>query len=217
MKFKAYLVALHIALIPLLMTHDNIQRLAGLNSTVRFPDKMINIHHYKSLNAIAGSSVFIGDSITHRMSTSFLGSPATNYGISWARTTDVLKLIPRIKNLHHADRIFLLIGINDFISGESDGIDQRLEAIAALLPPGVPVVWSGIQPVDERSNINNEIAATNLHISRICAEMQDCTYIDVPGIFEGDDSSYYSDPVHFSKQGYSAWQKALLEAAHQAP
>tara|TARA_A100000171_G_scaffold43222_1_gene45114 strand:- start:1051 stop:1701 length:651 start_codon:yes stop_codon:yes gene_type:complete len=212
MKFRAYIIGLHCLLATLLVTHDNIQRLFGIGGVTSFPDKMANIHHLKSHTVAPGTSAFIGDSITHRMSTSFLGSPATNYGISWARTTDVIRLIPRLETLHQAGRIYLLIGINDFAAGESDGIDRRLETIAALLPPGVPVVWSGIQPVNGDPGTNIKIEAANLHISRLCAEMQDCAYIDVPSIFQHGDGSYYSDSVHFSKKGYSAWQKALKDA-----
>lgn len=217
MKFRAYIIGLHCLLALLLVTHDNIQRLFGMGGVVSFPEKMANIHHLKSQTVSPGTSAFIGDSITQRMSTSFLGAPATNYGISWARTTDVIKLIPRLEALRQASRIYLLIGINDFAAGESEGIDRRLETIAALLPPGVPVVWSGIQPISGKSPNNEAIQAANSRIKQLCSHMQDCTYIDVPGIFEGGDSSYYSDEVHFSKKGYSAWQKALLEAANQTP
>lgn len=198
----------------LLVTHDNIQRLFGIGGVTSFPDKMANIHHLKSHTVAPGTSAFIGDSITQRMSASFLGSPATNYGISWARTTDVIRLIPRLENLDQASRIYILIGINDFAADESDGIERRLETIADMLPPGVTIVWSGIQLVNGNPKTNKEIVSANLHISRICAEMTDCTYIDLPSILQDGGSSNYSDEVHLSKKGYSAWQEALKGTTH---
>lgn len=39
-----------------------------------------------------------------------------------------------------------MIGTNDIWRGKTAGLPERLDHLAAALPAGVPVIWSGIPP-----------------------------------------------------------------------
>lgn len=216
MKFKVFAISVSSIILALVLTHDNFHRLVGWGDSDKFQTRMASLVHHKSENATPGSASFIGDSITQRMSTTFLGAPANNYGIGGLTTQELIQVIPLLVTLSDSGRIFLLIGINDFEFGQEAGIEKRLTTISSLLPEGVPLVWSGIQPVKGEADTNAKIAATNKHIESLCRDKANCTYVDTFSIFSGR-PSYYDDHIHFSKQGYSKWQQALLEAAHQTP
>lgn len=216
MKFKVFAISVSSIILALVLTHDNFHRLVGWGDSDKFQTRMASLVHHKSENATPGSASFLGDSITQRMSTTFLGAPANNYGIGGLTTQELIQVIPLLVTLSDSGRIFLLIGINDFEFGQEAGIEKRLTTISSLLPEGVPLVWSGIQPVKGAVDVNTKITAANKHIKSLCSRKTNCAYVDTFSIFSGH-QEFYADHIHFSKEGYAAWQKALLKAANQTP
>ncbi len=206
-----YIAAIHALLLLLLATHDNTPW-AQKESTPNFQERMTRIAGFKSANAIPGDYVFLGDSITQRMSLSFIAKPSTNYGIAGLTTGGMIDLLGRIAGLEDSGRIHIMIGVNDFVFGIDTGLAKRLTEINSLLPESVPLVWSAITPVYSRSGINAKIQRANSQIRTLCAKRQNCTFIDAFTLFAGEEARLYVDNVHLSPEGYRVWQAALLEA-----
>src|SRR5690606_20524643 len=145
----AYLIGLHALLAILLLKTDFMPRLKARFAPAQTVSKahvenMLAYHRAMDASVPPGAVVFLGDSITQSLATAAVAPHAINYGIGGATTRDLIGQLPVYQSLTRASRIYLLIGINDLIQGQAAGLDQRLQAIASTLPPGVPIVWSGI-------------------------------------------------------------------------
>lgn len=117
--------------------------------------------------------------------------------MSWQTSAQLLASIP--KTLDRAGVVYLLIGTNDIAGSQQEGLADRLALIAAAIPAGTPLVWTGIMLA--------QADRTNAAIQQICKSRQPCTYVAPL-----TDSSAFDDGVHLSIAGYRQWISTLRTA-----
>lgn len=198
-----YLLLLHLALAALLIKTNVAARL-GLTAPQENPHivNMRGIHSWREQTMPDGAAVFLGDSLTERLATAAVAPNSVNFGASWQTSAQLLASMP--KSLNRAGAVYLLIGTNDIVSKKQEGLVDRLASIAAAIPPGTPLVWTGIMLA--------EADQTNAAIQWICKSRQPCTY--VPPL---TDSSAFDDGVHLSIAGYGQWIAALKSTGREQP
>ncbi|MDM0070644.1 GDSL-type esterase/lipase family protein [Variovorax sp. J31P207] len=203
----AYVFVMHLAIGGLVIKGDYVAKLDNKIS-------MLSTHDRYANRMLAGkqTTALLGDSITW-----VLGDApnAINYAVSGEVTQGLINTLPTL-NLA-VDRIFLMIGINDIWIGKQ-GLHGRLAEIDALLPAGVPVVWSGITPTNDFRIDPEEVQAANEEIKRLCAKRPRCSYLDTWEILAKDGKQipeyFLADGVHLSASGYDRWIDALPPAAN---
>lgn len=200
----AYAVVLHLLTFALLEKVEAVPKLVnkiGMTINVRSQLATIARDH--------PNAVLLGDSHTW-----LLGDPegAHNFGISGIMVADVAAAMP--PDIDKASVVMLMIGTNDIWRGKTAGLPARLDALAARLPPGVPVIWSAIPPGDDFRLDLAEVRAANKVIRALCAARPGCAYLDT-WAFLADAAGkpisdlFVSDGVHLSAAGYRVWLNAL--------
>lgn len=197
--FLIYLFALHIAFI-ILFTRTNLALKLGISdlATPAHIATMREIHSFREETVPEGAAIFLGDSITDRLSTAAVAPNSVNFGISWQTSGQLLEAMPKTA-LARAGSVYLLIGANDFSKGKAAGIDETLTAISGAIPDK-PLLWTGI--------MRPQAGHANQTIRRLCAARSHCTYVP-PLQAPGD----FIDGVHLTPIGYQHWI-AALKAAH---
>ena len=107
-----------------------------------------------------------------------------------------------------------MVGTNDIWRGKTVGLPERLDRLAAALPPGVPLVWSGIPPGRDFRFDLDEARIANKVIQALCAARPGCEYVDTWALLADDkgepiDHCFVSDGVHLSGDGYRVWLEAV--------
>jgi lysophospholipase L1-like esterase len=165
--------------------------------------------------------VFLGDSLTEGFDLEhyFKIKNLRNRGISGDTTYQVRYRLEEILKAR-PERLFLMIGINDFFQG-TDQI-TILRHIAAILlefqqlSPKTEIFVQSILPVNTAAtmsdeNFNISIFSLNDGLRLICRESH-IQFVDIYGDFLDDNGElaekYTIDGVHLSKEGYDLW--ALL-------
>lgn len=200
----AYLVVLHLVALVLLDKVEAVPKIInkiGMTVAVRSQfNAMLRDHP---------GTVLLGDSHTWLLGQDESGR---NQGISGIMVADVPAAMP--PSIAQASAILLMIGTNDIWRGKTVGLPERLDSLAAALPAGVPLVWSGIPPGDDFRFDLDEARAANKVIEALCAARPGCVYVDTWAILADDqgkplDRYFVSDGVHLSADGYSAWLDAI--------
>ena len=165
--------------------------------------------------------LFIGDSLTEwfEFSTYFPGILIWNEGIAGDTTYGLLERIDSIMN-QPADRIFLMIGINDILNGfqKEDIIENQqliIEEIQTQSNHSELIVQS-LLPVNESmmgspGYLNRLIRFINRQLRKDC-EGRKITYLDLYTDFLcGDDLSreFTTDGAHLSAAGYQLWAQKI--------
>ena len=166
-------------------------------------------------------TVFLGDSLTagQDWNRALPGRETANLGISgdtcagvWSRLDEAAALKPT--------RIFLQIGINDFLRGASSkeilkGHRRIWDELAALRPetrlyvvallPYVEAALPGLPPNLEIVRLNQALAAE--------ADRRGLVFIDLFRALSDEDHQlrleYTSDGLHLTPQAYQVWTEAL--------
>lgn len=176
----AYLLALHVAVGWLAWKLDHRpSRLAFMREA----------HARMDATIPDGACIFLGDSITQGLAVSAVCDKAVNLGIGGQTTDQLAESMEGYRALPRASRIFVMIGVNDRTPGD-------FQRVASLLPP-VPVVWSA----PTRGSIEPARKA--------CASLPRCRFVDTPALLAPLGDAAYTDGLHFSPAGYSAWIAAL--------
>lgn len=194
----AYLLAVHALLVVTILRPETARHRLGLPNL--HVQKMQAVLGYRDAMVPDGATIFLGDSITERMAVTAISPGAVNFGVSGARTSDLLALLPSLHSLERAGRIYLLIGVND-LRLSPEGLEARLAAISRALP-NRPLVWIGL-PANERVPVSE----TNAAIRRLCEAMPRCTFADVGRID-------LLDGLHPSPEGYAALAERLRDLEH---
>ncbi len=160
--------------------------------------------------------VFLGDSITHDLATESVIDNSVNYGIGGMTSAQLLSALPAYQSLYRAKAIVLMIGINDWGHGISEGLMDRLKVIESTLPSGKPLVWNSIMPAGGNPSRMDEIAATNELIRTLCSSRPSCIYVDTWKFLASPDGkrldNFYADSLHLNGDGYQLWISALRQA-----
>lgn len=164
---------------------------------------------------------FIGDSITYlkMWQNEWPEKVISNYGICGATTSTILD---NIDSYMPSNEFVILIGINDFFVGPSDGFLDRYKMIVDKIKFKSNNFYCGsILPVNHTIGYfltdvdSNDLIKANIHIREICVE-NGGTYIDTYTSMLEDGTNelnpnYTTDGLHLNSSGYDDYVKTLKE------
>jgi lysophospholipase L1-like esterase len=167
------------------------------------------------------TALFIGDSLTEwfDLERHFPGVNIINEGIAGDTTYGVLERLENVISTE-ADKIFLMIGINDVFNGfQKDDIIENQELIIEQVLThinGTELIVQSLLPVNETmlgspGYLNRVIRYINKELKSHC-EARKLTYLDLyPAFLEGDEMkrAYTTDGGHLSPAGYALWAEKL--------
>lgn len=167
------------------------------------------------------TALFIGDSLTEwfELGHYFPDIRIINEGIAGDTSFGVLERLESILNIS-ADKIFLMIGINDVFNGfqKADIIENQQLIIEQILTHvnGTELIVQSLLPVNETmlgspDYLNKLISFINKELKSHC-EARKLTYLDLyPAFLEGDEMKreYTTDGGHLSPAGYTLWAEKL--------
>lgn len=199
----AYVVALHLVTFALLVKVEAVPKIINKINMAVFVERQFDgiLHDHAGV-------VLLGDSHTWLLGR----NGQQNRGISGIMVADVPGTIP--PNIAQASAILLMIGTNDIWRGKTAGLPERLDRLAAALPAGVPLIWSGIPPGQDFRFDLDEARTANKVIKTLCATRPGCEYVDTWSLLADDKGEpiprfFVSDGVHLSADGYRVWLKAI--------
>ena len=165
--------------------------------------------------------LFIGDSLTEwfEFRKFFPGIPILNEGIAGDTTYGLLERIDSIMSWP-ADKIFLMIGVNDIFNGflKDDIIENQQLIIEEILTQSnqSELIVQSLIPVNETmigspGYLNRLIRHINKQLREDCAA-RGITYLDLyPDFLIGDElgREYTTDGAHLSEAGYQLWAEKI--------
>lgn len=172
-------------------------------------------------NIADNAVIFIGDSLVEGLAVSAIVPHAVNFGIGQDTTKGVLTRIPRYSSLSRSILVVIAVGLNDLNRRKNDRIVENYREILAILPKGVPVLFSAILPVDEQASMlpgfNNRIQQINRELKAICQSHDRVYFVDIEHRLvdsRGQLSRKYhiGDGVHLNGSGNSIWIAELRAA-----
>lgn len=166
-------------------------------------------------------ALFIGDSLTEwfQLERFFPAVKIINEGIAGDTTYGVLERLDSIMDIT-ADKIFLMIGINDVFNGfQKDDIIENQELIIEQILThlnGTELIVQSLLPLNETmlgstGYLNRVIRHINKEIKAHC-KARKLTYLDLyPAFLAGNEMKreYTTDGGHLSHAGYSLWAEIL--------
>lgn len=180
--------------------------------------KMVGSHLQLDGSVEAGSTLFLGDSLTQGLNVSAVTDKAINYGIGMDTSFGLLKRVPRYKSLSRVSTVVIAIGINDLIRIDRELADiiDNYKKILRSLPPQANIVMQAIFPVDENTDlvgINEKIIQLNAMLQSL-AEEEKHDFLNLREDFIDEDGNllkelHRGDGLHLSTKGYSRWIDAL--------
>lgn len=200
----AYVVVLHLVAFALMDKVEAIPKIVNkIGMTVSVGSQFdVILHDHTGV-------VLLGDSHTWLLGRN---DGQHNQGVSGIMVADVPGTMPA--NIARASAILLMIGTNDIWRGKTAGLPERLDHLAAALPAGVPLVWSGIPPGHDFRFDLDEARVANKVIKALCAARPGCEYVDTWALLADDKGEpiarfFVSDGVHLSADGYRVWLEAI--------
>ena len=165
--------------------------------------------------------LFIGDSLTEwfELKKYFPEVKIINEGIAGDTSYGVLERLEGILDIT-ADKIFLMIGINDVFNGfQKDDIIENQELIIEQILThinGTELIVQSLLPVNEAmlgspGYLNKVIRYINKELKAHC-DARKLTYLDLyPAFLEGHEMKreYTTDGGHLSPAGYSLWAEKI--------
>lgn len=173
--------------------------------------------------------LFLGDSITdfYDLDKYYEGLPVVNSGISGNKTTDILDDMKNRVYRYNPSKVFLLIGINDYLDDRTDDeIVDNIKKIIELIMENRPyakIYLESIYPVNKTDNEkislsmvsirdNDRVVETNKKLKQLCDEKK-ITYIDLYSKLADDEGNlkldYTKEGLHLSDEGYEVVTEEL--------
>lgn len=181
-------------------------------------------------------ALFIGDSRTVGMLQSHLLSNACYYAKTGIGIGDILS--ERIVNeggtmisvsealcLHTFSKVYIMIGINDISSGDTEWFTQQykniLDTVRNTQPNAVIYIQGNIPMSYGTQDLNGALNNKNLSLrneaSRALADKKTIFYLDIGSIYADDNGNlqpcYTTDGLHVMPDYYSLWVDYLLHHA----
>jgi len=160
-------------------------------------------------------TVFLGGSQTAGWKHMGMFKDVVNKAAVSNTTAKILKGLGPVVGLK-PEKVFILEGINELYS-PSPAILARYREILLRINKGSPktlIFVQSVLPVVNRPDLpNDKIVELNAGLKALCAEMQNCVYIDLFSHFAVNgalNESLTTDGVHLRPDGYKLWQ-ALIE------
>ncbi|MDP4224817.1 MAG: GDSL-type esterase/lipase family protein [Bacteroidota bacterium] len=160
--------------------------------------------------------VMLGDSLTSggHWAEDFNRPDIVNAGIGG---DTISKLINRLDSILDAKpkAIFLMIGINDLLSGgrTPDYVRNNTERIILRLQEKSPSTIIFIQSLLPQSRVpghDEDIIETNTKLKALCDTLE-LTYVDLYPLFLNRPDAYKTDKVHLIQAGYTIWEDAIRQ------
>ncbi len=172
------------------------------------------ISQFEALPIASGDVVFLGDSITrggswHEM---FPNSAVKNRGIGGDTSSGVLARLDQVI-VGKPSQVFLLIGTNDLMIGESDdGIIRNILTIIDRLHRGSPSTQIFVHSILPRSaGYRERIEALNAKLPVALGDK--AKWIDLYPLMLDEDGSiadkYSNDELHLQGEGYTLWANTI--------
>lgn len=226
-----YFILIHLIVILAIISPPSIERVKHVFSNTptaysSYKGQVI-AHVIQDASMPKGCIVFIGDSITSKLDLRTVVDTFTvNYSISSDSTVGALWRIPQYQNLNSAGAIVLAIGVNDLTYINDDNLISNYGEILDLLPHSVPVIISGILPLNEdivkQSNLtyvtgykatNARIKVVNNRIRDLCKRYTDVSFIDATETLIDEKGNLRKentlDGIHLNPLGYKVWAAFL--------
>ena len=160
-------------------------------------------------------TVFLGGSQTAGWKHMGMFKDVVNKAAVSNTTAKILKGLGPVVGLK-PEKVFILEGINELYS-PSQAILARYREILLRINKGSPktlIFVQSVLPVVNRPDLSNDkIVELNTGLKALCAEMQNCVYIDLFSHFAVNGAlkeNLTTDGVHLRPDGYKLWQ-ALIE------
>ncbi len=184
------------------------------------------VHQARRATQLAGGLAVLGDSIVEDMAVGALHPGAENFGMGGDTVAQVAWRAARL-DLSGAGAVLLHAGINDWNGQDFKGIGEAYARLLAAIPPGLPVIVSGILPVDpERAprfaGVPERLGAAHAEIGAACATRPGCRFVTAGGVLAGPDGRLrpehsIGDGVHLNAGAYRllafSLRAALVDAA----
>jgi len=169
------------------------------------------------------TALFIGDSLTEwfNFESHFPDAKIINEGIAGDTTYGVLERLENVISAE-ADKIFLMIGINDVFNGfQKEDIIENIQLIIEHILThinGTELIVQSLLPVNETmlgspGYLNKVIRYINKELKSHC-EARKLTYLDLYPAFLGGKEmkrEYTTDGGHLSPAGYALWADKLQQ------
>ncbi|HLP94690.1 MAG TPA: GDSL-type esterase/lipase family protein [Saprospiraceae bacterium] len=182
------------------------------------------VQHFENLDEKPGAIIFLGDSQTEQAEWhEFFGDHpiVLNRGISGDFAQGVLDRLPEVLR-HKPAKIFLLIGVNDLVFGNSlqdiEAVYGQIVAKIRTTSPQTELYLQSLLPVNNhlrKTGANNaRIAALNQRIIAI-AHAYALPFVDIGTPMkdaEGNLSERFSeDGLHLNGLGYQVWKNEIKQ------
>ena len=162
----------------------------------------------------SAKTVFLGSSQTAGWKYMGAFQDVDNKAVVSNTTAKILKSLHPIVRLK-PDKIFILEGVNELYSSNAS-ILGRYREILHRLNQGSPktlIFVQSVLPVVHRSDLSNKkIEELNAGLKALCAELPNCSYIDLYSHFavNGElNEKLTTDGVHLRPDGYKLWQSLI--------
>ncbi len=223
----AYIVCIHVLLGFVFLKSgfvDRVQTKLGINrmrqtEVTGHYSHMVRLHARMDDNVPDGAVIFIGDSITQGLCVSAVVPLSVNYGISSDTTAGLLKRLPTYRSMKRAGAIVVAVGINDMADRTNEEILRNYLSIAEQMPKNVPVIFSGVLPVDEKTHNwfqgwNQRIQALNADLKSFIGRSKNLFFVDAGYLLadaEGNLAHEYhvGDGLHLNSKGNAIWIREL--------
>lgn len=186
--------------------------------------------HFERMDEKPGSIIFLGDSQTEQAEWHefFNDQPKVlNRGISGDFTEGVLERLPEVLR-HKPLKIFLLVGINDLIFGNSPAeIEQAYRAIVQKIRRDSPDTELFLQSVLPVNNDLRNSGATNAKVLELNARIVQIArdfalpYLDIGTPLKEANGNlapkFSEDGLHLNGLGYFVWKKEIEKMAQVEP
>lgn len=221
--FLVYVIFLHFIFFALLWKSNLLMALAYKAGYPRpeISSFHLGIFRYQKIqdaSVPAGSTLFIGDSITHGLVTSSITNSSVNFGIGADTTVGVLSRVKQFQSISTAKAIILTIGVNDLVIGRD--VHSTVDNIKKIINQfnQRQTFLSAVLPVDEGKkrweSLNEKIDSLNSELTLLAANLPNVTYMDSNPILRGADGNlkvehHVGDGLHLSPSGYKVWAEFL--------
>lgn len=175
--------------------------------------------------------IFLGDSITYNFTQLKRFKNVINMGIGGDKTIEIIGRLNSVA-LQKPDKLFLMVGINDFTTNKGKWGDHLripflesyrllLQILKLSLPKTkffiqaiLPLNVSSIVSKEEISIFNKEIDELNKVIKKLTAEFE-MTFIDFTKIFKDKNNhlkqEFTIDGTHLTEAGYETFYKEIKD------
>ncbi|MDQ0481541.1 GDSL-type esterase/lipase family protein [Guptibacillus hwajinpoensis] len=176
---------------------------------------------YDSYTHQDSETIFLGDSLTdyYEWGEALSDFRVLNRGIAGDTTTGVLNRLDEVIKAK-PDRVYLLIGINDMIAGQSiNKIETNYKQILDTLKtnsPNTEVYVQSVFPVNTAltgHRLKNPVIKELNERLKALSSLYNYQYIDIYSDlveFEQLNKNYTFDGLHLNGEGYKVWTRKIL-------